>query len=65
MRTLALAGLVAAGCLAAPLLPLAPATALDCDRYGDRPCVVFCEVFLEWWERLQPLFPEPVAQPAC
>jgi len=59
MRTFALAGLVAAA------VSFAPATALDCDRYGDRPCIVFCEVFLESWERLEPLFPEPVAQPAC
>lgn len=61
-----LAAAAVAGCLAASSFRLTPAAAVtECDRYGDKPCVVFCEVFDEWWERLAPLFPDPVARPAC
>jgi hypothetical protein len=51
-RTLTLAAVAAVA--AAPLLALTPASALppDCERYGDKPCFTFCEI----WHELEPLF---------
>ncbi|HEX8003529.1 MAG TPA: hypothetical protein VF519_12615 [Mycobacteriales bacterium] len=59
MRLL-LAGLVAG----ASVIPALGASAVECDRYGDKPCVVFCEVYAEWHTQLQRLVEDP-PDPAC
>lgn len=46
-RPLALAALVLS---VAAVLPVTQAAALppECDRYGDRPCIVLCEIYHEY-----------------
>lgn len=50
MRVVLAAALAAA--LASVVTPAASALPPECDRYADKPCFTFCEVWNEYVERL-------------
>jgi hypothetical protein len=49
----------------AAFVPASPAHAYECDRYGDKPCVVLREVLDEWCDTVNKLVVEPVPEPIC
>lgn len=49
-------------------VPLAPASALppDCERYGDKPCILVCEQLGEdWYRPVQMLVENAPPKPFC
>jgi hypothetical protein len=59
--------LLVAAVLACAAAPAVPATALppDCERYGDKPCIVFCEVYGDSWRPVQMLVENAPPDPFC
>jgi hypothetical protein len=62
---LSLAGSLALA--ASALLLPAPASAFppDCERYGDKPCIVLCEWLDGWYENVERLLEDAPPKPFC
>lgn len=46
-------------------IPSASALPPNCERYGDKPCIVFCEIYGDSWRYVQMLVDGAPPDPLC